>query len=109
MPMDTDTSELTLGVALKRVRLSSGLSQRDLAERLGVDPTYISHLEKDRRDPSVKLLRRVADATGVPASALLAAALWSEMDSAEREPFRPLISSLLRLASTAQVRSGDGA
>lgn len=91
-----DAPHLSLGDALKRIRVSAGLSQRELAKRLSVDPTYISHLEKDRRDPSVKFLRRFAAESGVPTASLLAVALWSEMEGPEREEFRPLIASLVR-------------
>ncbi len=90
---------LTLGGALKRIRLTSGLSQRELAIELEVDPTYISHLEKNRRDPSVKFLRRFAAVTQVPVVSLLVIALWSELETDEREVLRPLLSSLTRLTS----------
>ena len=90
---------LTLGGALKRIRLTSGLSQRELAIELEVDPTYISHLENNRRDPSVKFLRRFAAVTQVPVVSLLVIALWSELETDEREVLRPLLSSLTRLTS----------
>lgn len=86
-----------LGLALKRIRLGSGLSQRELAEKLEVDPTYISHLEKGRREPSLSFLRRFAAASRVPTVALLTTALWSELDPREREILRPLLASLTRL------------
>lgn len=92
-----EAAPLSLGRALKQIRLAAGLSQRELAGKLDVDPTYISHLEKDRRDPSVKFLKRFAAANGVPTSSLLAVALWSELEGEERETFRPLLSSLVRL------------
>ena len=79
--------------------MASGQSQRELAEKLAVDPTYISHLERDRRDPSIRLLKRFAALTEVPVASLLVVALWNELDSSERAAFQPLVSSLTRLAS----------
>ena len=90
---------------MKRIRLASGLSQRELAEKLAVDPTYISHLESDRRDPSVRLLKRFAALTEVPVGSLLVIALWDELDSSERATFQPLVSSVTRLAG-AVTRNG---
>jgi transcriptional regulator with XRE-family HTH domain len=72
---------------------------------LDVDPTYISHLEKDRRDPSVKLLRRIAAVSQVPTMMLIALALWSELPEEERNAFRPLLASLTRLSGVAQNRA----
>ena len=87
-----------MGRAIKSIRVASGQSQRELAEKLAVDPTYISHLERDRRDPSVRLLKRFAALMEVPVASLLVIALWDELDSSERAAFQPLVSSLTRLA-----------
>ena len=92
---------------MKHIRVSSGRSQRELAVELDVDPTYISHLEKDRRDPSVRFLRRFAAASKVPAAALIAVALWSDLEEEERLAFRPLLSSLMRLTSSTMPGRGN--
>lgn len=93
-----DDTTLTLGAALKRCRISAGLTQQQLAEMVGVDHTFISHLERDRKDPSVKLLRRIASATGVPSGMFLALAFWVDLPDAERDAYRPFVTALLRLA-----------
>ena len=103
-----DESTLSLGRAMKHIRVLAGRSQRDLAEQLGVDPTYISHLEKDRRDPSVKFLRRFAAISEVSVAALIAVALWADLDENERAAFRPLMSSLLRLSTAPAARIPGG-
>ena len=72
-----------------------------MAEKLAVDPTYISHLENNRREPSVRLLKRFASVTEVPVASLLVVALWDELDSSERAIFRPLVYSLTHLAKAA--------
>lgn len=90
---------------MKGIRLASGLSQRELAEKLAVDPTYISHLERDRRDPSVRFLKRLASLSEVPVGALLVIALWDTLDSSERAAFQPVISSLTRLASAVAANA----
>lgn len=48
-----ENKELTkLGQALKKARLKKGVSQEKLAEIVGVDRTYISLLERGKRNPS---------------------------------------------------------
>jgi transcriptional regulator with XRE-family HTH domain len=44
---------LQFGLALRRIRLSKGLSQEDLAHQAGMHPTYISRLESGRCNPSL--------------------------------------------------------
>ncbi|MDE2782449.1 MAG: helix-turn-helix domain-containing protein [Gemmatimonadota bacterium] len=82
---------------MKRLRLAAGLSQRELAGRLAVDPTYLSHLESDRRDPSVRFVKRYAAVVDVPVTSLLVIAMWDEMDPSEQDMFRPVVSSLMHL------------
>lgn len=43
--------EDTFGTKLKSLRRVKGISQRDLAQRVGVDFSYISKLENDRLPP----------------------------------------------------------
>lgn len=40
---------MNMGSFLRGLRESRGLSQRELASRLGVDPTYLCHLERGRK------------------------------------------------------------
>ena len=49
---------------LARARAQAGLTQAELAKKIGVDPTYISHLEHGRREPSLTTLRAWAKACG---------------------------------------------
>ena len=96
--------QLTLGTALRRLRGASGLSQRELAHLLEVDPSYVSHLESGRRDPSVRLLRQLATHLGVPPGLLLALALWADMPDADKGEYRSIVESLVNLATAAQLK-----
>lgn len=60
----------TLGEVLKEQRGTLGLTQRELALRLGVKPSHVAYLEKDRRRPSLALLSRIADVLGLPKESL---------------------------------------
>jgi transcriptional regulator with XRE-family HTH domain len=56
----------SLGERLKRLRLERGLSQRELSSP-GVSYAYISRIEANARQPSVKALRKLAGKLGVSA------------------------------------------
>ena len=52
-------SLLPLGKAIRARRLELKLSQEELAERCGFDRTYISMLERGKRNPSLLNLLRL--------------------------------------------------
>lgn len=61
-----------LGEELRQRRLAAGLSQEELAEKAGIDRTYVSLLERDERIPTVNVLIGVCRAMGVRASDVIA-------------------------------------
>ena len=89
---------LSLGSAIRRLRESRGLSQKDLAERLQVNRTYISHLEADRRDPSFSFVRALALEVKAPAGLLLSIFLLDALPKRKREALQPLLTRLLDIA-----------
>jgi transcriptional regulator with XRE-family HTH domain len=54
-----------VGRNVKRLRISAGLSQAELAERMGVDRAYVSGLELGQRNPTIVTLWHVAEALSV--------------------------------------------
>lgn len=56
---------------IRRLREERRLSQADLAKDVGVTPQLISLLEKGQRDPSLKIIKKIANALGVTASYLI--------------------------------------
>lgn len=61
----------SLGEKLMRLRTERGLSQEEFAEKAGLDRTYISGLERGKRNPSFLALERLAKALEIPAGELL--------------------------------------
>jgi transcriptional regulator with XRE-family HTH domain len=51
-----------VGQNVRRLRLAAGISQAELAERMGVDRAYVSGLEQGARNPTVVTLWHVAKA-----------------------------------------------
>ena len=100
--------DLTLGRAIRAVRLAGGFKQRELAEVLDVTHTYISHLEADRREPSVRLLRTISAALNAPPGLFLSLALWADMPEKDRGPYRQIFESLVELASLSARPAPDG-
>ncbi|WP_037328381.1 helix-turn-helix transcriptional regulator [Runella zeae] len=49
----------SVGHSIAKYRKKTGLSQKELAERLGITPTYMSLIEKGKKWPSHILLKKV--------------------------------------------------
>ena len=62
---------VNFGKKLREMRLRKKLSQGDVAKILGVHRTYISGLERGRRNPSLLTVQKVAKALGISAKELL--------------------------------------
>ena len=59
-----------LGQNVRRRREARELPQERLAEKAGLDPTYISGIERGLRNPGIKNVARLAKALGLTTSAL---------------------------------------
>jgi transcriptional regulator with XRE-family HTH domain len=62
---------LVLGENVRTCRLRAGISQEELAARMGVEQGYISRLEAGSRNPTIVTLAEAAKALGVRPAALL--------------------------------------
>jgi len=51
-----------LGLNVRRQREAKQLTQENLAERAGLDPTYISGIERGLRNPGIKNVAKLAKA-----------------------------------------------
>lgn len=50
---------------LSDIRKEKGLSQETLAEKAGLDRTYISMLERGKRQPTLETLFKLSEALGI--------------------------------------------
>jgi transcriptional regulator with XRE-family HTH domain len=64
------------GRSVRRWREKRNLTQEALAEKAGLDPTYISGIERGLRNPGIKNVARIAAAMNVTAAKLV-----EDMDS----------------------------
>ena len=76
-----------IGNTIKQIRLSKGVSQKQLAILTGLTPSYLSLLERDRREPSLAVVRRLATALEVPEEILIwdAIVLPSDLSKDDRK------------------------
>lgn len=56
---------MKIGERIKKVREMTGLSQLVFAEKLGIDRSYISKIEKGNREPSSQLIKLICTTFGI--------------------------------------------
>lgn len=60
----SDATSARVGLELRRARVEQGLSQAELARRMGVKPPYVAGLEAGTRNLTLGQLANIADALG---------------------------------------------
>lgn len=68
--MDFDDSIFltAFGANLRDARINAKISQEELAAQAGLDRTYISLLERGKRNPSLVCIGKLAEALQIPMS-----------------------------------------
>lgn len=61
-----------IGDELRKSRQKAGLTQEKLAFEAGVDRTYISQLENDKKSPTLEVLFRICTALSIKPSIFIA-------------------------------------
>ncbi len=66
----SNTIQSQLGQRVKQLRLQKGLSQEALAERCGLDRTYVSGIERGVRNPTLEVLHIIASGLNIDLASL---------------------------------------
>ena len=99
-------AELTLGGVVRYLRTSAGFTQLELAERVGSDHTYLSHIEAGRREPSLRMLRHLARELSVPPGLLLALVVFADFPETDRARYEDLLKAILEVGRAGMEPPG---
>jgi transcriptional regulator with XRE-family HTH domain len=95
----SDRSEVHVAMAIRSLRLRAGLSQRQLALRMGVPRTYVSKIENEKATPTLSSLARLAAALEVSVPDLLRACGPSREDEINEALADPFVAELAEFSS----------
>lgn len=70
----------SIGQTIKAVRQRAGITQVELAQKLGVTDARVSQIENGTRNTKLSAIQRIAAALEVPVSVLLEPILYEEMN-----------------------------
>ena len=96
---ESSESEVRLAKAIRSLRHRSGLSQRQLALRMGVPRTYVSKIENEKAVPTLSSLARLARALEVSVPDLLRECGPPHEDEVRELLADPFIAELVEFTS----------
>lgn len=94
-----------LNKALRLMRVFHDLTQKDLAEKLGISKSHLSEIESGKTTPTLSLLNRYSEVFDVPVSSIM---FFSENSDGDvtKEKLRTFVSSkILALMNFIAERS----
>lgn len=83
-----------IGSRIKALRQARSLTQAQVAEAAGIDPSFYGQIERGANVPSVRTLLSVAEALGVEPAQLLPSRKAKERPSPHAEVVRDIVSDL---------------
>lgn len=96
---ESSHSEVQVAKAIRSLRQRSGLSQRQLALRMGVPRTYVSKIENEKATPTLSSLARLAAALEVTIPDLLHECGPSREEEIKQLLADPFIAELAEVSS----------
>ncbi len=60
-----DKNTNRFGNAVREARTVAGLTQEDLADRAGLDRSYIGGIERGERNPTLSVIEKIVDGLGL--------------------------------------------
>jgi transcriptional regulator with XRE-family HTH domain len=66
------------GEAVRRARLRTGLTQEELADRCGLDRSYIGGVERGERNPTLVVIEKIAAGLDIPLRRLFSQTMYEE-------------------------------
>jgi transcriptional regulator with XRE-family HTH domain len=96
-----------LNEALRLMRVFHDLSQKELAQKLGISKSYLSEVESGKKNLTLELLNRYSETFDIPASSIM---FFSESlnKNEKTEELRTFVSSkILAILNFIAERSGN--
>lgn len=91
------------GKSFRIIRAAFGLRQSELAARMRISASQLSLIEAGKRQPSLRVVKALADAVGIPTTLImLLASSADEVETRSDAHIADLSRALLRLLVTAK-------
>ncbi len=97
---------MNLGKAIKLCRVQKNMSQSELAKLADISVSYLSLLERGKRDPSFSTVQKISEAINIPASILIFLATdQNEFSEISQELLEKISYTALKLIEESSYES----
>ncbi|WP_306351075.1 helix-turn-helix domain-containing protein [Flavobacterium sp. '19STA2R22 D10 B1'] len=91
---------MDIGNAIKDLRQQKGFKQTDFAVKCGLSQSYLSSIEKGNKEPTLGILKQIANALSIPMPVLVFFSLdKNDISESKRDAFEMLVPSIKGLIS----------
>lgn len=87
------------GENLTEAREKAGMTQKKLAELLGITPTRLNYWEKSKREPNIEMIQKIAFTLKIPIGKLLG---WDALDSQNTKNYLAFLNYLEEIGFTVK-------
>lgn len=94
---------INLGKAIKICRIERDMKQKELASLAGISISYLSLLERGKRDPNLSTIQKITSALNVPFSILV----FLEAEEDELAMIDPELTDKLAYAAYKIIKKGS--
>ncbi len=89
---------MDIGSAIKNLRKQKGFKQTEFADKCGLSQSYLSSIEKGRKEPTLSILKQIANTLSIPTPVLVFFAIGQEdIAPSKKDAFKLLEPSIKAL------------
>jgi len=89
---------MDIGSAIKNLRKQKGFKQTEFADKCGLSQSYLSSIEKGRKEPTLSILKQIANTLSIPTPVLVFFAIDQEdIVPSKKDAFKLLEPSIKAL------------
>lgn len=92
---------MSLGKNISSLRKKHKLTQEELAKRIDISRAALSHYEKDRREPDIETIKKIADYFGVTVDLLM-----DGISEIEREKIKSILGKEIPMEDFSYTHDG---
>jgi transcriptional regulator with XRE-family HTH domain len=90
-----------IGAKIKELRTNKGLTQEELSEKVGVNPKYLSSIERGKGNPTLNTLIKLSESLEVDIGDIF---IFRFVEAEDPDRRRDLINSFLDEANSEQLK-----
>jgi len=92
------TTKELIGLRIKKIRTSKRLTQESIAEVVGINPKYLSSIERGKENPTLNIVLKVAESLDISPNEF-----FKDIEITDPQKIKTLINNHLKRADDEQL------